>query len=153
MLAHTKMEAVVIPLKCWQDPQGDIVQLYSEYECSIFFGCWNASSEPADYICRLSFEHAAAVRSFGREFIPYRIPDHSHHSYILRVPDSDMQRDHVAYRQRHYPQWPCNPTEHTHFVVVGHDIYHEVLATGFTETTIPASELTDERLLRLHRSA
>lgn len=147
------MEATIIPLKSWQDPQGDIVLIYSEHECSIFFGCWVSSGEPADYICQLSFERAAAVRSFDREFIPYRLPEHTFHSYILRVPDSDLQREHIAYRRQHYPHFPYDPTEHSHFVVTGHDIYHEILATGFSETTIPASELTDERLLALNRNA
>ena len=145
------MDAAVIPLSCWQDPQGDVVLVYSEHECSIFFGCWVSTSQPADYIGHLSFERAAAVRSFGREFIPYRLPDYSLHSYILRVGDSDLLREHFAYRQNHYPQFPSPSLQH--FVVVGHDIYHEVLAVGFSEATIPAANLTDARLLALHRSA
>ena len=145
------MDAAVIPLSCWQDPQGDLVLIYSERECSVFFGCWVSSGEPADYICRLSFERAAAVRSYRREFIPYQLPDHTGHSYILRVPDSDWQREHIAYRRQRYPHSPDQPRQH--FVVVGHDIYHEVLAVDFAEATIPAAELTDERLLVLHRSA
>ena len=147
------MEATAIPIKSWQDPQGDIVLIYSEHECSIFFGCWVASGEPADYICRLSFQRAAAVRSFPREFLPYRFPLDAPGPCILRIPDSDLLRELVVYRQRHYPQSPFDPSQHSHFVIHGHDIYHEILATGFSETTIPASELTDERLLALNRDA
>ena len=125
--------------------------IYSERECSVYFGCWVGSGEPADYICRLSFERAAAVRSYGREFIPYRVLTSGARSYILRVTDSDFLREHVAYRQQHYPQFARPSLQH--FVMVGHDIYHEVLAPSFTEATIPAAELADERLLVLHRSA
>ena len=145
------MNAAVVPLSCWQDPQGDLVLIYSERECSVFFGCWVRSGEPADYVGRLSFERAAAVRSYGREFIPYQLPASGVHSYILRVSDSDFLREQVAYRLQHYPQFAGPPMQH--FVVVGHDIYHEVLAASFTEATIPAADLTDERLLVLHRSA
>ncbi len=141
-------DATVIPLKSWQDPQGDVVLLYSERECSVFFPCWLEAGQSADFIGHLAFEHASAVRSFGREFLPYRLPKHSHHSYILTVPDSDMVREHVAYRQSHYPQWPSLPVP-THFVVVGDDIYHEILATSYTESTIPKQEISDGRLFRL----
>jgi hypothetical protein len=147
------MEATVIPLKSWQDPQGDILLIYSEHECSVFFGCWESSGEPADYICRLSFERASAVRSFRREYIPYRLPEHTAHSYILRVSNSDLHREHIEYRNRRYPNVGYSTSEHSHFVVVGHDIYHEILATQFAETTIRVSSLTDERLLALYRNA
>lgn len=149
----TPTEAPVVPLKSWQDPQGDIVLIYSEHECSVYFGCWIASGEPADYIGHLSFQSASVVRSFDREFIPYHSPEHNFHSYILRISDSDLKREYVAYRQKRYPQFSCEPTGHSHFVVVGHDIYHEILAKGFSETTIPAVELNDERLIALHRNA
>ena len=118
------IDAIVIPLKSWQDPQGDVVLLHSERECSVFFPCWLESAEPADYIGHLAFEHASAVRSFHREFLPYRLPKHHHHSYILTVPDSDIVREHVAYRQTHYPRSPSLPVP-THFVIVGHGIFHE----------------------------
>lgn len=145
--SHAMPDATVIALKSWQDPQGDVVLLYAERECSVFFPCWLSSGEPADFIGHLSFEHVSAVRSFGREFLPYRLPEHSPHSYILTVSESDMVREHVAYRQQHYPQWP-GPRP-THYVVVGHDIYHEILATGWTESTILRQEISDERLYRL----
>jgi hypothetical protein len=141
-------DATVIPLKSWQDPQGDVVLLYAERECSVFFPCWLSSGEPADYIGHLSFEQASAVRSFEREFLPYRLPVHAHHSYILTIPDSDIVREYAAYRRQHYPQFPTRPSP-THFVVVGHDIYHEILATGYTESTIPREEISDERLFKL----
>ena len=144
----TMTRANVIALKSWKDPQGDVVLVYSERECSVFFPCWLENREPADYIGYLSFEHASAVRSFDREFLPYRLAEHNQHSYILTIPDSDMVREHVAYRKSAYPQWPSRPTP-THFVVVGADVYHEILAASYTESIIPKQEVSDERLFRL----
>jgi len=142
-------DAVIIPLDSWQDPQGDVVLIYSEYECSVYLACWKAAGVPADYIGHLSFEHASGVRSFAREYLPYRVPAHSHHSYILRIPDSELVREHIAYRQRHYPNFPSRLSDPNHYVVMGHDIYHEILARHFTASTIPTQDVKDPRLLRL----
>ncbi len=143
--------ALVIPLRSWQDPQGDVILVYSEHECSVLFACWQSPGEPADYIACLSFQHAAAARSFRREFCPYELPEHREHSYIIRVQESDLLRDHFHYRERTYPGSPG--ADPLHFVVVGHDIYHEVLAVGFSESTIPLAEVTDPRLASLQRNA
>jgi hypothetical protein len=146
------MKASVIPLKCWKNPQGDIILISSEYECSVFFGCWDASGAPADYICRLSFSGAVVSRSYTREHIPYSVLPHTYHSHILLIPDSDMKREHLAYRQQHYPQAKFNPGELSHFVVQGHDVYHEVLAQSFTETVIDVLDINEDRLRALHRN-
>ena len=143
----TVTDTLVLPLPFWQDPQGDVVLIYSEAECSVYLSCWFSSGEPVDFIEHLSFEHASAARCFSREFLPYRIPTHTGHSYILQIPDSEFVREHLAYRQRHYPQFPGK--EKRHFVVVGHDIYHEILATEFRAQTIPHREVRDVRLLKL----
>jgi len=140
-------DAAIVPLPFWQDPQGDVILVYSEVECSVYFGCWSTTGEPADFIGHLTFEHASAVRSFSREFLPYRIPTHSGHSYILEILDSEFVRQHVAYRQHHYPNFPGS--KRRHFVVVGHDVYHEILAFEFNARTIPKQDVTDVRLLRL----
>ena len=140
-------DATIIPLQFWQDPQGDVIIIFSEAECSVYFSCWIATGEPADFIGHISFEHASAVRSFTREFLPYRIASYDCHSYILQIPDSDLVREHVAYRQRHYPEFPGR--EQQHFVVTGHDIYHEILATSFVARTIPNQDVTDARLQKL----
>lgn len=142
-------EAIVIPLEFWQDPQGDIILVYSEYECTVYFNCWSSAGISADFIGQLSFERASAVRSFGREFLPYRIPTHSSHSYVLSIPQSDLVREHVAYREKHYAHLSLKRPTPEHYVVVGHDIYHEVLAAGFKTTRIPKHSITDPRLLRL----
>jgi len=140
------MEANIIPLEFWKDPQSDVILVYGERECSVYFRCWSSAGVPADHIGELSFEGASAVRSFDREFIPYQTKRHEK-SYILQVPDSDLARNRVEYRKRHYPQYPIS--EKTHFVVVGHDICHEILATKFTAATIPKLEVTNARLRRL----
>ncbi len=141
-------DATIIPLKNWQDPQGDVVLVYAEGECSVFFPCWTAAGERADFVGHLSFEGASAVRSFDREFLPYRLPEHQHHSYILVVSYSDLAREHVAYRNQHYPHSPIQ-IHLTHYVIIGHDIYHEILATAYTESTIQRHLVSDERLARL----
>lgn len=141
-------DAIVIPLGFWQNPQSDVILVYSECECSIYFACWKAAGIPADFIGQVSFEHASAVRSFTREYLPYRFPTHNHHSYILQIPNSDLVEEHVAYRQRHYPNSP-ERSKPIHYVVVGHDIYHEILADNFTAKAIPNQNVQDPRLLRL----
>ena len=138
-------KVTVIPLDFWKDPQGDIILVYSEHECSVYFNCWSAAGEPADFIGHLSFLEASAVRSFRREFLPYQVPMQDHPSYILSVTDSEFLREHSEYRQVHY----SDRKHRVHYVIVGHDIYHEVLAASFAATKIPNHEVTDDRLRRL----
>jgi hypothetical protein len=137
-------DANIVPLQFWQDPQSNVILIYGEHECSVYFNCWTSAGVDADFIGKLSFEGASAVRSFAREFIPYQTERHGQKSWILQVPDSDLARERVDYRKKHYPKSPIS--EAIHFVVVGHDIYHEILATAFTATTIPKAEVTDARL-------
>jgi hypothetical protein len=141
------INANIIPLEFWQDPQSDVIVIFSERECSVYFSCWTNAGEPADFIGKLSFNGAAAVRSFDREFNPYRYGGHRQKSYILQIPDSDLVRDRVEYRKRHYPKTPT--AQRTHYVILGHDIYHEILAVSFTASTIPKVEVTESRLLAL----
>ena len=141
------IDANVIPLQFWQDPQGDVILIYGEHECSVYFNCWASAGVDAEFIGKLSFEGASAVRSFSREFIPYQIEPQGEKSWILQFPDSDLARDRVEYRKKHYPESPIS--EQTQFVVVGHDVYHEILANKFAASTIPKVEVTDARLRRL----
>lgn len=142
-------DATVIPLEFWQDPQSDVILVYSERECSVFFNCWTDSGVPADFIGQISFEYAAATRSFMREFLPYGIPAHRGHSYILEISDSPFVQEYIAYRQRHYADDRLKRPAPKHYVVVGHDIYHEILADGFSAIRIMKREISDPRLLRL----
>ena len=140
-------DAIAIPLDFWQDPQGDVLLAYSERECSIYFPCWDADGNPANFIGHLLFEHAVGARSFPHEYLPYKIEPHKHHSYILRIPESSFVHEHIEYRKRCYPN--TRITDVKHYVVVGHDIYHEILADGFTASTIPVKDIQDPRLVRL----
>lgn len=142
-------KAIAIPLDIWRDPQGDIVLVYSEMECSIYFACWKAQAEPADFLGHLSFSGASAVRSFRREFLPYQIQPHALKSCILEIPDSDFAKEHLAYRRAHYPDSPGTQYVPKHFVVDGHDIYHEILAKAFVASAIPCAAIADPRLKRL----
>ena len=108
-----------ITLEFWQDPQSDVILIYSERECSVYFRCWSSAGVPADYIGQLAFRGVSAVRSFPSEFLPYRITHHNEKSYVLKVADSDLASDYVDYRKLHYPEFPIR--EDTHFVVTGHD--------------------------------
>lgn len=141
------ISAHVVPLEFWQDPQSDVILIFGEWECSVYFRCWTSAGTPADFIGHLSFVGSSAVRSFHREYCPYQPEEHNHSSYILRVEDSDLARDYVEYRKLHYPR--SEPKSMTHYVVVGHDIYHEILARSFTASAIPNNQVSDVRLLNL----
>jgi len=140
-----------IPLEFWQDPQGDVLLLRGEHECSVYFACWSAPAEPADFIGHLSFAGASAVHSYTREFSPYHLAEYHHRSFILQVAESRLLQENIDYQGLHYPKSPR--IQMKHFVVMGHDIYHEILAVGFTASTIPAKTIQDPRLLELIRNA
>lgn len=123
--------------------------IYSERETSIYFGCWESGGIPADYICQLAFARASAVRSFPREYHPYKVTGPTSRSDVLKVVDSDLHREHFEYRRRRYPTFVGDPSAKSHFVVCGHDIYHEVLAESFSEIHLPIPSLTDPRLRAL----
>lgn len=149
MSDNAMIDAVAIPLEFWQDPQGDVILIYSEHECSVYFACWVTAGEPAAFIGHLLFDHPWGVRSFRREFSPYQVSNPGK-SEILRVPDSELVREHLAYRQRHYSHLPSPKlVVPNHYVVNGHDIYHEILADGFTCNRIPNHDVTEPRLVRL----
>lgn len=151
---------VDIPLRYWPDPQGDSVLVYSERECSVYRGCWTDAGDPADFIARLDFGHVGAVRSFPREFHPYMAkrdpaapPEVSGHvGFVLAVSDSDFLREHLEYRKRVYPTSPPD-SGMRHFVIAGHDFFHEILADGFSETMVPGVDLKEPRLRALLATA
>ena len=143
-------EAKVIPLGFWQDLQGDVIIFYSERQCSVYLACWCAAGEPAGFIGHLAFEHASDVRSSRREHPPYRIPQGDrHHSYILEVPDSDWVREYVTRRNLRAPEITLQVSDRHHLVVVGHDIFHEIIAASFTAVTIPNDQVEDRTLRSL----
>jgi hypothetical protein len=139
--------SVKIPLEIWQDPQGDVLLVYSEAECSVYFACWNEPGVSTDFIGHLTFEKVCAVRSFPREYLPYQPEPSSAKSSVIQVFDSELAAEHLEYRKRHYPNFIGAAPNH--FVVPGHDIYHEILADRFNVATILREGITDPRLLRL----
>jgi hypothetical protein len=106
-----------------------------------------ASGEPADYLCRLTFHHAWAVRSFRWEYVPYKIASDPH-SYIYEVENSQWLDESSVEYLRLYPEWQGrdNLSFH-HYVVKGHDNYVEIIASGFDETTVPYDQAGDLRRL------
>ena len=133
--------AVPIPLTIWQDPQGNVVLRYSREECFIYFGCWTEAGEPADYLGKLKFHHAWAVKGLRLEFLPYKIKEHKCHSKIFAIEDSQWLKQMSEQRLRNYPDWKSRDNqEYRHYVVSGHDNYYDVIATGFDEQIIPESE-------------
>ena len=150
-----------ILLNVWKDPQGDVILVYSEHECSVYFGCWLDGGKPADYICQLSFfllvvgsamPGALAVRSFPGEFLPYEIVEGRSHSDIYEIEDSPWLAERAAYSRRMSEEvykTPPLPFATRHLVAKGHDIYHEILADGFREEKVERRAITDKRLLAL----
>ena len=129
-----RLPARVVPLHSWQDPQADVLLRYSEDVCEVRFSCWGKDAQPAEYTGVLLFECARAVRSERSEFAPFDVPVHNVHSYILEVDDCSWVD---AVRARNRKLYDVRSTVEAeplrHFVVLGHGVYHEVLATGFSE--------------------
>jgi hypothetical protein len=135
-----KQLAVPITLKGWQDPQGNVALYYSREGCNVSFGCWEAAGEPAEYICKLSFHHAWAVRGENSEHLPYEILEQNR-SCIYEVTDSEWLKHESEQRSKAYREWrEWDSRLYHHYVVSGHDNYVEVLASGFEEQVVPRSE-------------
>ena len=132
---------IPIPLSEWKDPQGDVILKYSCKECIIYFGCWIASGIPADYICKLTFDNAWAVRGYRLEFIPYKIKENNYHSCILEIENSSWLKQVSEQRIKYYPNWQkWDKRNYRHFVIEGHDNYYDIIAVGYKEEIIPYSE-------------
>ena len=56
------IDATIIPLDFWQAPQGDVILVYSEHECSIYFACWKQRTpyDPTRYLRALE-THASPL--------------------------------------------------------------------------------------------
>jgi hypothetical protein len=132
--------AVPVPLKVWQDPQGDVVLHSSRGECNIYFGCWESAGEPADYICKLIFNHAWAVRGGSSEYLPYEHKEH-HRTCIYEIVDSEWLRQKSERRSKSYPDWKkWDGKVYRHYLVGGHDNDYEIIAASFEEQVISRSE-------------
>ena len=132
--------AIAIPLKVWQDPQGNPLLIYCERSCEIFVGCWEESGIPANYICRITFNSAWASRSYGLEYLPYQIKELKR-SAIFEVTNSKWLKESSEYRLKCYPRWKTSDRKtYHHFLVQGHDEFVEVLAESYNEETILIKE-------------
>ena len=135
-----KQLAVPIPLKSWQDPQGDVVLHKSRASCTISFGCWEAAGEPSDYICQLSFSNAWAVRGINPEYLLYEYEAH-HRSCIYEIEGSAWLKQESEMRSKCYPRWrEWDSRLYRHYVVRGHDNYFEIIAASFEERVVSRSE-------------
>jgi hypothetical protein len=151
-MSSTSEIAIPLPLEVWQDPQGNVVLHHSREGCSVYFGCWAEAGEPADYLCRLTFHHAWAVRGFNLECLPYRAQEHNYRSYIYRVEGSAWLEQVSEQRQACYPEWKrWDGREYLHYVVSGHDNYYDVIAAGYNAQIIPEGEAGE--MVRLIREA
>lgn len=132
--------AIPIPLKAWQDPQGDVVLQHSRNGCTISFACWDDAGQPADYICKLVFDHAWAVRAVNSEFLPYEINE-PQRSCVYEIKDSEWLIGISKQRSDYYPEWRnWDKRSYHHYVVRGHDNYCEVVAEAFVERIVPRDE-------------
>jgi hypothetical protein len=140
-------QVVTIPLKVWQDPQGDVVLHVSCKDCTVYFGCWMASGEPAEHLCKLTFEHAWATRSFSSEFTPYKT-NSAERSCIYEIENSTWLNDLSAERLENYPRWrEWDKDTYHHYMVIGHDNYIEIIAASFTESMLSYNEAGELRRL------
>lgn len=143
--------AIPISLNVWQDPQGNVVLRHSREDCDVFFGCWTQAAEPADYLCKLTFRNAWAVRGLCLEGFPYQIKEHRR-SCIYEVENSSWLEQVNEERLKNYSKWKSwDERKYKHFVVSGHDNYYDIVATEFEEQKIPEDEAGE--LVKLIREA
>ena len=142
----SKQIAIPIPLSVWQDPQGDVVLLHSRDRCTVSFACWETNGAPANYLCRLTFNHAWAVRAVCSEIDPYEYREHLR-SCIYEIQESEWLKRLSEERVALYPRWlEWDHKSYHHFLISGHDNYCEIIAEGFEEEIISresAGELLD----------
>lgn len=140
-MSKPRETAIQMPLSVWQDPQGDVVLRYSLEECHIYFGCWEAAGILAKYLCELTFHQAWAVRGVRLGGAPYKIGPPYLRSSILVVEASRWLEEVTALRLEYYPEWKSwDKREYLHYAVSGHDIYYDIIATGFDERIVAEAD-------------
>lgn len=132
---------IEIPLKVWQDPQGDVVLHYSRSNCFVYFGCWISAGEPADYICKLTFYNTSAVKCFKFEYTPYENREFKYHSKISIIENSQWLKRVSEQRLEYHPDGKMwKDKDRQHYVVSGHDNYYDIIASGFEEQIISQND-------------
>lgn len=126
----------------WPDPQGNPLLIVSEHVTLVYLECWSVPAEPADYVCKLTFDHCWATRTMSIEFSPYESRHVAPPSQIYEVSDSLFLKQSTELRQRYYPEWKNWDTSvYRHFVISGHDAFVEVIAKGYLEERVQINEV------------
>ncbi|HET8797766.1 MAG TPA: hypothetical protein VFO89_08765 [Thermoanaerobaculia bacterium] len=124
--------AIALPLPIWQDPQSNLQLRFAAGRAEVEFDCWNADGNEADFTGVVVFEGVWATRSVGSEFVPFEVQPHQYHSYILRVEASAWIEELADARNAAYTDWPRTAAaEYSHYIVVGHGDYAEIIARSF----------------------
>jgi hypothetical protein len=122
-----KSFAKAIELEQWQDPVEDVAAVFSEEVCNVYFFV-----RDSELIGKLSFDRATAFRSVRTEVAPHMDSESKFSSYILEVFHSprpgDIEFGFYTEQAREFLR------KKRHFLVKGHDIYHEVLCLDFSES-------------------
>jgi hypothetical protein len=63
------INAQVVPLEFCRDPQSDVILIYGERECSVYFRCWASAGIPAEYIGHLCSRALRRSVAFLASFI------------------------------------------------------------------------------------
>jgi len=136
--------AKAIELKQWQDPVEDVAVVFSEGTCNVYF--FVADSE---LLGKLSFAGATAIRSVRTEVAPYMDRECKFSSYILEVFCSpwptEIEFGFYTEQAREFLH------KKRHLLVMGHDIYHEILCLDYSETYLSKADaeyLYAEKVLR-----
>jgi hypothetical protein len=125
--------AKAIPLQQWQDPVEDIAVVFSEGACNIYFFVGDS-----ELIGKLSFDCAVTCRSVCTEVAPYQDRESSLSSYILEIFHSPWPAE-VEFGF-YTEQARVRIHEKRHFLVKGHDVYHEILCRGFSESYLSTQD-------------
>jgi len=133
-----------IPLEVWQDPQGDVVLQISEHECFVYFGCWDENGEPADFLAKLTFDCKEA-KYIKSDFVPYKRNNLHNHSCIFIVENSLWLNNYIERKIKRNPlvknpekTWDDKSLKH--YIIQGHDIYVELISSGYILEKIPSQE-------------
>lgn len=122
-----KPSARAIALSQWQDPVNDVAVVFSEGTCCVYFFV-----RDSELLGKLSFDGVWAIRGVRTEIAPYMDRESHLGSHILEVFDSlwPSEIECGFYGEQSKKRLH---KESRHFLVKGHDIYHEILCTDYSE--------------------
>jgi len=123
-----------IELPIWKDPQGDLIIEKGREFCSVYFACWeNNEPEYANYVGKITFENAWAVKSLDVEYYDiYPKGDFQFKSSIYIVENSKWLDEVIGIRSKYYDNWTkWKDKEYKHYLVRGHDNYFEIVAENY----------------------